>query len=69
MATSKPWLLVVPASRGIGLALTRHLLAKTKAPVVATFRKDEQDVRKRMLDGLSGVEDRLKLVQMDVTGK
>lgn len=69
MATSKPWSLVVPASRGIGLALTRHLLAKTNVPVVATFRKDEQDVKKRMLDGLSGVEDRLKLMQVDVTGE
>ena len=35
---SKPWCLVSPASRGIGLALTRHLLLSTKVPIVATLR-------------------------------
>jgi NAD(P)-dependent dehydrogenase (short-subunit alcohol dehydrogenase family) len=49
------WILVTPASRGIGLALTRHLLTTTPAPVpiVATTRSDPSGTRARILDNLS----------------
>ena len=63
------WSLVTPASRGIGFYLTRHLLQNTQIPVVATARKDVQDVKKRMLDGLPDVDsDRLTVLEVDVTG-
>jgi NAD(P)-dependent dehydrogenase (short-subunit alcohol dehydrogenase family) len=49
------WVLVTPASRGIGLALTRHLLTTTPSslPVVATARSDLSGTRARILDNLS----------------
>lgn len=48
------WALVTPASRGIGLALTRHLLSTTPAslPIVATARADPTATKARILDGL-----------------
>ncbi|KAI8957138.1 NAD(P)-binding protein [Daldinia sp. FL1419] len=49
---SKPWILVSPASRGIGHALTRHLLRTTTVPVFATARSHPRDVRASILDGL-----------------
>ena len=49
--------------------MARHLLKNTGAPVLATFRKDEANVKKRLLDGLSGAEDRLKLMEVDVKSK
>lgn len=35
---SKPWILVTPASRGLGAAVARHALRTTTLPVVATCR-------------------------------
>ncbi|KAI4866343.1 NAD(P)-binding protein [Hypoxylon rubiginosum] len=49
---SKPWILVSPASRGIGHALTRHLLRTTTAPILATARTDLPGVRASILDSL-----------------
>ncbi|OTB11011.1 hypothetical protein K445DRAFT_340710 [Daldinia sp. EC12] len=49
---SKPWILVSPASRGIGHALTRHLLRTTTAPIFATARTNLPGVRESMLDNL-----------------
>ncbi|KAI1801727.1 NAD(P)-binding protein [Daldinia bambusicola] len=49
---SKPWVLVSPASRGIGHALTRHLLRTTSAPILATARTDLPGVRASMLENL-----------------
>ncbi|KAI1379672.1 NAD(P)-binding protein [Hypoxylon crocopeplum] len=49
---SKPWILVSPASRGIGHALTRHLLRTTTAPVLATARADLPGMRASILDSL-----------------
>lgn len=48
------WVLVTPASRGIGAALTRHLLRTTPAsvPIVATARTDPDGVREKLLDTL-----------------
>jgi NAD(P)-dependent dehydrogenase (short-subunit alcohol dehydrogenase family) len=63
------WSLVTPASRGVGFALTRHLLSSTKIPVVATARKDMDTVKSKLLDGLQDVDSkRLTVLQMDVTG-
>jgi len=64
-----PWALVTPASRGIGFHLTRHLLCNTALPVVATARKDIDNVKKSILDDLKDVdESRLKILKLDVTG-
>ncbi|KAJ4386271.1 hypothetical protein N0V93_009164 [Gnomoniopsis smithogilvyi] len=37
---SRPWIFVTPSSRGIGHALTRHLLRTTSLPILATTRSD-----------------------------
>ena len=78
---TKPWCLVSPGSRGIGLALVRHLLRTTRAPVVATMRKispaqvmrDEQ-IREECLTDLHGedYEDanaRLHIIETDVRSR
>ncbi|OAP61118.1 hypothetical protein AYL99_03319 [Fonsecaea erecta] len=48
------WALVTPSSRGIGFALTRHLLRMlpTSVPVVATARSDISSVREKLLSSL-----------------
>ncbi|KAI1764906.1 NAD(P)-binding protein [Hypoxylon sp. FL1150] len=70
---SKPWILVSPASRGIGHALTRHLLRTTTAPVLATARTDLPGLRASILDSLDSPQaqtpsasDRLHIAQLDV---
>ena len=61
--------MVTPASRGIGHALTKHLLTTTKVPIVATARKDTDGVKSRILDGLKDVDEgRLTVLELDVTG-
>lgn len=61
--------LVTPASRGIGHALTKHLLTTTKVPVVATARKDTDGVKSSILDELKDVDSsRLTVLELDVTG-
>ncbi|PPJ53368.1 hypothetical protein CBER1_00957 [Cercospora berteroae] len=63
----KPFALVTPASRGIGLELVRRLLQTTSVPVVATARKDLDQVRENVLSGLKDVsEERLHVVNLDV---
>jgi len=65
----KPWILTSPASRGIGFAITRHLLKTTTAPIIATARSNPDDVRKRLLADLpssTNAEDRLTVTQLDV---
>ncbi|OTA56903.1 short-chain dehydrogenase/reductase-like protein [Hypoxylon sp. EC38] len=73
---SKPWILVSPASRGIGHALTRHLLRSTTAPVLATARSDLSGVRASILDSLTSpplleeeISRRLHTTQVDVTNE
>lgn len=64
------WSLVCPANRGIGFYLTRHLLQTTKIPVVATTRKDAEDIKKYILDDLPDVDkNRLIVFDVDVTGQ
>src|ERR1700712_2975640 len=65
----KPWTLISPASRGIGLALARRVLQTMNAPVVTTARKDLDQTRENILKDLPGVDEgRLKVLEMDVLG-
>lgn len=65
----RPWILMSPSSRGIGLHMTRRILQNTSAPVVATARKGVEDARREILEGLDGVdEDRLHVLALDVLG-
>lgn len=63
-----PWSLVSPASRGIGFALARRVLQTTRAPLVATARKDLTGTKKKLLEGLDVDENRLTMLQLDVLG-
>lgn len=65
---SKPWLLVSPASRGIGLQLARRLLKTTDLPVIATARKDVKMTNEQILNGLDVDKQRLEVLKLDVTG-
>lgn len=62
-----PWILTTPASRGIGFELTRRLLKTTNLPVIATARSDTQGTKGRILEGLDVDEDRLEILELDVT--
>src|ERR1700712_4989166 len=65
----KPWTLISPASRGIGLALARRVLQTMNAPVVTTARKDLDQTRENILKDLPGIDEgRLKVLKMDVLG-
>ena len=65
----RPWALVTPASRGIGLELARRLLQTTNVSVVATARGDLDQTREAVLSGLPTVdEDRLHVLRIDVLG-
>lgn len=64
----KPWLLVSPASRGIGLQLARQLLRTTDLPVIATARNDLEGTNEQILDGLDVDKKRLEVLKLDVTG-
>ncbi|KAM0342339.1 hypothetical protein ACHAPQ_000067 [Fusarium lateritium] len=69
---SKPWIFISPSTRGIGYALTRHLLQKTSIPILATarLRHDLEDVKKSLLEDLpekDGLAKRLSIVHADVT--
>ena len=62
--------LVTPSSRGIGFALTRHLLKTTSpsVPIIATARTDLPSIRDRILDSLppeSKASERLDLQTLD----
>ncbi|KAJ9638485.1 hypothetical protein H2204_004255 [Knufia peltigerae] len=66
------WALVTPSSRGIGFALTRHLLRTLPAgvPIVATARSDVSGTKEELLSGLEDVSDeqasRLDVCECDV---
>jgi NAD(P)-dependent dehydrogenase (short-subunit alcohol dehydrogenase family) len=64
----KPWILVSPSSRGIGFALSRHLLRTTQAPIVATARTNPDEVRSAILHDLPTKIDpaRLTVTKVDV---
>lgn len=64
--------LVTPASRGLGFAFTQQLLTRTKLPVIATARKQCDELQERLLssDGVpQDAEQRLRVLRVDVTGK
>jgi NAD(P)-dependent dehydrogenase (short-subunit alcohol dehydrogenase family) len=62
------WSFVCLASRGIGFALTQHLLQTTKIRVIATARRDVEGVKKSILSGLPGVDsDRLTVLELNAT--
>jgi NAD(P)-dependent dehydrogenase (short-subunit alcohol dehydrogenase family) len=63
-----PWSLVSPASRGIGFALARHVLRTTKAPLIATARKDLNETKHELLEGLDVDKERLTVLKLDVLG-
>ena len=65
---SKPWLLVSPASRGIGLQLARRLLKTTELPLIATARDDVKTTSEQIVDGLDIDKQRLEVMKLDVTG-
>ena len=67
-----PWIFICPSSRGIGHALTRHLLRTTSLPILATARphSDPREVKASLLDSLPSPDDiagRLSIVHLDVT--
>ncbi|KAL5337058.1 hypothetical protein BJX70DRAFT_258170 [Aspergillus crustosus] len=63
--------IVTPASKGLGFAFAQQLLAHTNLPVIATARKDCDQLRSRLLqevnNGASGTEKRLNVFKVDVT--
>jgi len=63
-----PYLLTSPSSRGIGLALTRHLLRTTSPalPLVATARNDVEGTKEMILSGLEGEERERNRGRLDV---
>lgn len=65
----RPWALISPSSRGIGLELARRLLQTTTLPIVATARKDLDQTKELLLDGLTDVQDdRVNVLKVDVLG-
>lgn len=64
--------LVTPASRGLGFAFTHRLLTRTELPVIATARKNCDELQERLLSSKGipkDAEQRLRILQVDVTGK
>jgi NAD(P)-dependent dehydrogenase (short-subunit alcohol dehydrogenase family) len=63
-----PFIFIGPASRGLGLALTRHFLRTTELPVYATHRSgSKDDVQSHILEPLGDVDrNRLRLLRMDL---
>jgi NAD(P)-dependent dehydrogenase (short-subunit alcohol dehydrogenase family) len=61
-----PWLLVSSASSGIGLAISRRLLTITNAPIIATTRRDPDETKRSILNGLNIDEKRLEVLKVDV---
>ena len=64
---SSGFCIVTPASRGLGFAFARYLLANSNLPVVATARRNCDEVHDRLLMGINSKE-RLQVLRVDVTG-
>lgn len=64
-----PFNLVCPSSRGLSLALSRALLSRSPHPLVATARSDATDLKELILSGLDVPDDRVTVLQVDVTGE
>ncbi|KAF8631139.1 hypothetical protein AX15_002485 [Amanita polypyramis BW_CC] len=67
----QPFLLVAPATRGLSLAFTRHLLCSTDYPVYATYRSGSlEEVKTRILDSIGHVDPaRLRLLSLDLASE
>lgn len=64
--------LVTPASRGLGFAFAQQLLTRTELPVIATARKNCDELQQRLISSKGmpkDAEERLRILQVDVTGK
>lgn len=71
MSASSGFAVVTPASRGLGFAFARQLLARTDLPVVATARRDGEGLRRSLMEGLDASRNpdkRLRVFEVDVTG-
>ncbi|KAJ5587797.1 uncharacterized protein N7459_003562 [Penicillium hispanicum] len=69
-SATKGFALVTPASRGLGLAFAQQLLVRTQLPVIATARKNCNEVREHLLSSKgmpSNAEERLRILEVDVT--
>ena len=72
---SSPWIFISPSSRGIGYALTQHLLQTTRLPILASTRNPQLSDAKRSflsslpLDAGRDASDRLHMVHIDVTNE
>jgi len=71
MSPANGFALVTPASRGLGFAFAQQLLARTELPVIATARKNCNEIQERLLSS-EGVpknsEKRLRVLEVDATG-
>ena len=67
----QPFLLVAPATRGLSLALTRHLLCSTEYPVFATHRSGSaEEVTRHILQPIGHVNPaRLHLLGLDLASE
>jgi NAD(P)-dependent dehydrogenase (short-subunit alcohol dehydrogenase family) len=69
---AKPITLVGPATRGLGLAMARHMLRRTQLPVYATYRSGTPEAaHAAILEPLRETVDgsRLHMLRMDLTGE
>ncbi|KAI0092840.1 hypothetical protein BDY19DRAFT_926651 [Irpex rosettiformis] len=71
MVSTRPFVLIAPASRGLSLALARHYLQSTNLSVYATHRSPSpNDVRDRILTDIPDVDpERLHLLPMELTSE
>lgn len=69
--SSHGFAIVTPASKGLGFAFAQHLLSKTPLPIVATVRRNKDEVHDKLLSGKNtprSAEERLSVLEVDVTG-
>ncbi|KAK7470905.1 hypothetical protein VKT23_002321 [Stygiomarasmius scandens] len=66
-----PFALVVPSTRGLSLALARHLLSNTQLPVYASHRSESPEkVKAEILSPLPDVDsNRLHMLHLDLTSE
>jgi NAD(P)-dependent dehydrogenase (short-subunit alcohol dehydrogenase family) len=71
MSPAYGFVLVTPASRGLGFAFAQQLLTRTELPVIATARNNCNEIKEKLLSS-EGVpknsEKRLRVLEVDVTG-
>jgi short-subunit dehydrogenase len=66
----KPWVLVSPASKGIGLAIAKRILQTTTCPVIMTARTDPKELKARISNEIPDLDkQRLEVLKLDYLGK